>query len=72
MNHFQVTTPDGQTHERNSSSQVYTHAVIHNYGERWGVLAWSSSKALAEKAAWGHRNVFPPETMQVVEVEVAA
>jgi hypothetical protein len=67
MNHFQVTTPDSQTHER-SSLNAYTHAVIVNYGEAWGVLLWSPSKTLAEKGAKNYGNVYPPEMMNIVAI----
>ena len=45
---YTVTLPDGSTKSR-QSARPYTHAVILFSGGAWGVLRFSSSRALAEK-----------------------
>jgi hypothetical protein len=70
---FTATSPAGDILTRTSESKTYSHVVITNDGheDSWGALSWSSSEALAQKAATTFRNR-GQKNVQVIAAEVAA
>ena len=57
MANFTITHANGRVSRRSSKTKTYTHGVVaYKDGQADGVWTWSSSEALAEKAANTLRN----------------